>query len=216
MAILKLYGDTLATCTRRVATVLYEAKVPFELIQIDRSKGEHKTASYLEKQPFGKIPYIDDDGFFLYETRAICRYIAAKYPECKLIPTDPKKNALFEQAASVELCNFDASAARAVYEARGKPRRGMKTDQAALDASLADLDTALNGYNAILAKQKYLAGDELTLADLFHLPNAPVIEREAKSDVMTRKPHVARWYKDLLSRPSWLAYEDGVKTTLEY
>ncbi|KAJ7837411.1 glutathione S-transferase [Mycena olivaceomarginata] len=216
MAILKLYGDSNSTSTRRVGTVLYEAKVPFELIQIDRKKGEHKTPEHLEKQPFGRIPYIDDDGFILYETRAICRYIAAKYPDCKLIPTDPRKNALFEQAASIELCNFEFYAGTAVLESRGKPRRGLKTDQAALDASLAALDTQLDGYDAILAKHKYLAGDEVTLADLFHLPNAPVLESHAKSDIMTRKPHVARWYKDLLSRPSWLAYEDGVKTTLEY
>ncbi|KAJ7084258.1 glutathione S-transferase [Mycena epipterygia] len=216
MAILKLYGDTLATCTRRVATVLYEAKVPFELIQIDRSKGEHKTREYLEKQPFGQIPYIDDDGFILFETRAICRYIAAKYPESRLIPTDPKKNALFEQAASIELMNFEFNAGPAVFETWGKARRGLKTDQAVFDAKIAALDVKLDAYDAILAKQKYLAGDELTLADLFHLPNAPILERHAKSDIMTRKPHVARWYKDLLSRPSWLAFEDGVKTTSQY
>ncbi|KAF8204436.1 glutathione S-transferase-like protein, partial [Mycena galopus ATCC 62051] len=193
MAILKLYGEGFATCTRTrlVATVLYEAKVPFELIEIDRSKGEHTTASYLEKQPFGKIPYIDDDGFFLFETRAICRYIATKHPECKLIPTDLKQNALFEQAASIELCNLEFNAGRAVVEAR-KPRKGLKTDPAVVAAAIADLDKALEGYDAMLAKQKYLAGDELTLADLFHLPHGPVLEREAKSDVMMRKPHVAR------------------------
>ncbi|KAJ7451460.1 glutathione S-transferase 1 [Mycena galericulata] len=75
MAILKLYAHPHTTCTRRVATTLHELKVPFELIVIDWQNGEHKTAAYLEKQPFGQIPYIDDDGFILYETRAICRYI---------------------------------------------------------------------------------------------------------------------------------------------
>ncbi|KAK7063745.1 glutathione S-transferase, partial [Favolaschia claudopus] len=207
MTILKLYGDPIATCTRRVATVLYEAKVPFELIFVDRVNNAHKTPEYLEKQPFGQIPYIDDDGFILFETRAICRYIAAKYPECKLIPTDLKKNALFEQAASIELNDFDFFAAPTVYEVRSKPRRGLQTDQAVIDANLAALDKKLDGYNAMLGKQKYLAGDEITLADLFHLPHAPILEVHAKSDIMVRKPNVARWYKDLLTRPSWLAYE---------
>jgi glutathione S-transferase len=63
----------------------------------------------------------DDDGFILFESRAICRYIVAKYPDCKLIPTDPRKNALFEQAASIELCNFEFYAGTAVFESRGKP-----------------------------------------------------------------------------------------------
>jgi glutathione S-transferase len=52
----------------------------------------------------------------LYETRAICRYIAAKYPASGLIPTEPKANALFEQAAAVELTNFDPSAGAVAIE----------------------------------------------------------------------------------------------------
>lgn len=58
----------------------------------------------------------DDDGFILYESRAICRYIAAKYSERGLIPTEPKANAIFEQAASVELTNFDPSASLIAIE----------------------------------------------------------------------------------------------------
>ncbi|KAF7360469.1 Glutathione S-transferase [Mycena venus] len=216
MAILKLYGYSKSTCTWRVATVLYEAKVPFEFVPVDAMNGEHKKPAHLEKQPFGQIPYIDDDGFILYESRAICRYIAAKHAECKLIPTDPKQNALFEQAASSEVSNFEASAGALIWEVWGKQNMGLKADQAVLDVKIAALDAKLDAYNAILAKQKYLAGDELTLADLFHLPHAPIIEKNANTDLMTRKPHVARWYKDLVSRPSLRAFEDGVKSVLEY
>jgi glutathione S-transferase len=62
----------------------------------------------------------DDNGFILYESRAICRYIAAKYPESNLIPTDPKKNALFEQAASSEYANFETIAGGIIMEVWGK------------------------------------------------------------------------------------------------
>ncbi|KAJ7653029.1 glutathione S-transferase [Mycena rosella] len=215
MTILKLYGAAQTTSTRRVGTVLYEARVPFELIEVDLRNGEHKTPAYLEKQPFGLIPYIDDDGFILYQTRAICRYIAAKYPACGLIPTDPKKNALFEQAASVELTSFDPSASMVGFETRAKPRMGLKTDQTVIDKEIATLDKMLAVYDTILAKQKYLAGDELTLADLFHLPYAPLLATTG-SDVMTRRPNVSRWYNELVSRPCWLVFTDGVKTTIEY
>ncbi|KAJ7120174.1 thioredoxin-like protein [Mycena epipterygia] len=178
MAILKIYGASQTTSTRRVGTVLYEAKVPFELIEVDFKNGQHKTSAHLQKQPFGLIPYIDDDGFILYEARAICRYIAAKYPDtCRLIPTE--------------------------WETRAKPRMGLKTDQAVVDKEIATLDKKLEAYDAILAKQKYLAGD------------APLVAATG-SDVMTRRPNVARWYNELVSRPSWLACKDEVKTTLEY
>ncbi|KAJ7839342.1 glutathione S-transferase [Mycena olivaceomarginata] len=181
MAILKLYGASQATCTRRVATVLHELKVPFELVE-------------------------DDDGFILYETRAICRYIAAKHPESGLIPTDPKANALFEQAASVELSNWDPSASKAGVELMRK-RVHSPPSRHALN---------LEGYEAILSKQRYVAGDSFTLADLFHIPYAPLVA-SGGSDIMTRKPNVARWYNELVARPSWLAYQDGgVKTTAAY
>ncbi|KAJ6597566.1 glutathione S-transferase [Mycena vulgaris] len=235
MAILKLYGASQTTSTRRVGTVLHEAKVPFELIEVDLRRGEHKTPAYLEKQPFGLIPYLDDEGFILYETRAICRYIAAKYPASRLIPTDPKKHALFEQAASVELTSFDPSASMVGFQTRAKPfflspsmllgrgfdsgliirRMGLEPDQAVVDKEITTLDKTLEAYDVILAKHKYLAGDELTLADLFHLPYAPLLAN-AGSNVMTRRPNVSRWYNELISRSSWLAFKDGVKTTLEY
>ncbi|KAJ7302778.1 glutathione S-transferase [Mycena albidolilacea] len=215
MAILKLYGASHATCTRRVATVLHELKVPFELVEVDVMNGEHKTAAYMQKQPFGQIPYIDDDGFILYESRAICRYIAAKHPESGLIPTDPKANALFERAASVELSNWDPSASKAGLELM-KKGFGMPCDQAVVDAQLEILDKKLEGYEAILSEQRYVAGDSFTLADLFHIPYAPLVA-SGGSDIMTRKPNVARWYNELVARPSWLAYQDrGVKTTAAY
>ncbi|KAJ6532561.1 glutathione S-transferase [Mycena capillaripes] len=215
MTILKIYGGPHASSTRRVATVLHELKVPFELITFDLVNGEHKTLPWLEKQPFGQTPYIDDAGFILYETRAICRYIAAKYLASGLIPGEPKANALFEQAAAVELTNWDAYATKIVFEAVVKPKYGWPNDMAEVARLLEVLDKKLDAYNVILGKQRYIAGETLTLADLFHILIAPRMA-EAGIDIMTRKPNVARWYKELIARPSWLAYPDGVKTTTSY
>lgn len=99
--VLKLYGNGLSTCTKRVVTVLVEKKVDYELVAIDFAKAEHKSATYLQKQPFGKIPYLDDDGFIVFESRAIARYIATKYASqgTPLLPAagDLKAQAIFEQ-----------------------------------------------------------------------------------------------------------------------
>ena len=56
--VLTLYGHPLATCTQRVATVLLEKQVPFKFVVVDITTGEHKSPAYLEKQPFGQVPYI--------------------------------------------------------------------------------------------------------------------------------------------------------------
>lgn len=121
--VLKLYGVAGATCGKRVAIVLNEKGIPFELHAIE--PGQNKTAEYLEKQPFGQIPYIDDEGYILYESRAICRYIEAKYPGkgIKLAPTvdDLKAYGLFEQAYSVETANFNPHVSAAVSEKVHKP-----------------------------------------------------------------------------------------------
>ncbi|KAF8214853.1 glutathione S-transferase [Mycena galopus ATCC 62051] len=215
MAILKLYGAKIGGGTRRVVTVLHELKVPFELIQIDLMAGEHKTPAFMENQPFGQIPYIDDNGFILYETRAICRYIAAKYPASGLVPTEPKANALFEQAAAVELTNFDPSARLIATEKFKQTHLGMQPDQAIIDTQLEILDKKLDAYEVILGKHRYLAGDTLTLADLFHIPYASAVGT-VEGDIMTRKPNVARWYKELVARPSWTAHEEGVATKTAY
>ncbi|KAK7461441.1 hypothetical protein VKT23_008619 [Stygiomarasmius scandens] len=116
--VLKLYGSPTSTCTKRVATILYLKKIPHELIAIDLAKKEHKDAAYMEKQPFGQVPYIDDDGLILFESRAICRYLEEKYPDHgpTFIPKDAKGKAMFEQAASIEMMTFDPCASKAGYE----------------------------------------------------------------------------------------------------
>ncbi|KAF5374480.1 hypothetical protein D9615_009067 [Tricholomella constricta] len=211
--VLKLHGTGNSTCTRRVGAFLREKKIPFELVEVNLMKGEHKSPAFVAKQPFGQIPYIDDDGFILYESRAICRYLEAKYPNqgTKLIPDDIKGKALFEQAASVEASNFDAYAAKAVAEVIFKPFFGQTPDQAVFQELIKQLGLRLDAYEVILSKQKYVAGDNFTLADIFHLPYGALLAA-AGSNIMSdeSRPNVVRWWNDITARDSWVAVKDGV------
>ncbi|EDR09231.1 uncharacterized protein LACBIDRAFT_296671 [Laccaria bicolor S238N-H82] len=212
--VFKLYGVAFSTCTKRVAIVLHEKNVPFEFHPIDFAAGEHKSPEFLKHQPFGQVPYIEDDGLVLYESRAICRYIAEKYAGqgTPLIPTELKAKAIFEQATSVEKDNFDALASKAVYEKVFKPMYGLTPNQETFDELIGNLDKRLDVYDQILSKQKYVAGEEITLADLFHIPYGAMLAA-AGSNILDTKPNVARWWKDITSRSSWIAVEDGVKST---
>ena len=98
----KLYGAAHSTCTRRVMVVLEEKEVPYKLIPINLGKGEQAMPEFrATKQPFGKVPVLDDDGFLIYESRAICKYIAKRWTDqgTKLIPDDNDARAygMFEQ-----------------------------------------------------------------------------------------------------------------------
>ncbi|PCH37492.1 glutathione transferase [Wolfiporia cocos MD-104 SS10] len=214
--VLKLYGSPMSTCTRRVALTLKEKNVQYELIAIDITKNEHKSASFVANQPFGQVPYIvEEDGFQLFESRAIARYIALKYAgQGNVVVPDPadfKATALFEQAASIELTNFDPFASGLAAEKVFKPRKGLgPTDEQVVARLAAQLNAKLDAYEVILSKTKYLAGDNVTLADLFHIPYGSMLAvmgfDHLESD---KRPNVVRWWKDITSRPSWQAVKDG-------
>ncbi|KAF7762470.1 hypothetical protein Agabi119p4_9063 [Agaricus bisporus var. burnettii] len=212
--VIKLFGGSTSTCTTRVATVLHEKKIPFEFHPVDWAKAEHKSAEFKAKQPFGQMPYIDDEGFILYESRAICRYLEDKYPNqgTKLVPSDIRHRALFEQGASIETSNFDAMASPLVYEVVFKAFMGQTADPARVEELKTSLAAKLDVYDEILSKQKYIAGENVTLADLFHLPYGSLLA-PAGINLIQERPHVARWFNELQNRPSWQAIKDGVKSS---
>jgi glutathione S-transferase len=112
--VLKLHTGGISSCGRRVAVILFEKQVPFQLIEPDFAAAEHKSPEWKANQPFGQMPYIDDDGFILFESRAIARYIATKYASSgtDLLPdpNDLKAMALVDQGISIETSNFNPAA----------------------------------------------------------------------------------------------------------
>ncbi|KAI9643817.1 Glutathione S-transferase hmp2 [Ciborinia camelliae] len=146
--VLKLYGSAMSTS--RVLVTLLEKELPYELILIDITKGEQKSEQYKKLQPFGKMPYPSGK---------------------KLIPEgDDKAYARFEEACSIEQSYFAAAAETIGTELIIKPMKDLGLpDEARVSQAKSDLDTVLAFYDKILSKQKYIAGDELTLADLFAL-----------------------------------------------
>ncbi|KAJ7699437.1 glutathione S-transferase [Mycena olivaceomarginata] len=155
--------------------------------------------------PFGQVPVIDNDGFIVYESRAICRYLAEKYADQgpNLFPKGLEERAMVEQGAAVELATFEPAILK-LFREGGKRLRGLPFDQAILDEALAELSAVLDVYEVILGKQKFLGGDEYSLADLFHFGSAPRLA-ENGIDIMTSKgrPNVTRWWNELTARPAW-------------
>jgi len=212
-----MYGYPGSACTRRVKTVAYEKGIPFELVSMHWASPEVKTPQFLEKQPFGQIPYLDDDGFLIYESRAICRYLANKYADQgpKLVPepTDLKEMALFEQAASVELSNHDTYAFGITEQKIFSPMFGREPDEKRVQQLLGTLKSKLEGYERILSKQKYLYGNELSIVDLFHLPYGSWVDK-LFPEVYEKNPHVARWWNSLKERESWKLVEEETAAAL--
>ncbi|CAE6439870.1 unnamed protein product [Rhizoctonia solani] len=118
--VVTIYGLNGSTCTKRVLMTCHELGVKYELNKIDLFKAEHKAPEYIANlQPFGAVPVlIDEDGTQLFESRAIARYLVAKYGKDSTLmpsPSDPRAYGLFEQAASIEYSTFDQLAHCGVF-----------------------------------------------------------------------------------------------------
>ncbi|KAM5436003.1 Glutathione S-transferase hmp2 [Microsporum canis] len=189
--VLKLYGSAMSTA--RVLVVILEKQLPYEHILVDIAKGEQKTEEYKKLQPFGKVPVLEDDG----------KYTSGS----KLIPdeSDHRAYGLFEQACSMEQSYFAAAAETLGTELVIKKVKGLgPPDEARVAQAEADLDTALAIYDKILARQEFLAGNELTLADLFHLPNASALWAFGYQDTFKKYANVVKWFESLQRRETWV------------
>lgn len=80
---------------------------------------------------------------------------------------------------------------------------GGPTDEALVKTYGQELDTALAVYDGILAKQAYLAGEEVSLADLFHLPYGVMVKSLGFQETFDKYPNVKRWFDALEARESW-------------
>jgi glutathione S-transferase len=107
---------------------------------------------------------LDDDGFILIESRAICRYIENKNQGTQLIPTDQKAYGLFEQGAYIETNEFDPQASPLVYEKLFKSFYGQQADEEKVTQYVEKLTKVLDAYEKILSKQQYIGGEFFTLA----------------------------------------------------
>jgi len=210
--VLQVYGHPKSTAARLVALICKEKEIPYEVVLVDHFKGQNKLPEHLKHQPFGQTPYIIDDDFVLYESRAIARYLIRKYPKqgtAGLVPTELQQESLFEQAAQTEVFHFNPNSTPLIWEKVIKKMKGLEPDTNKVDECLKKLDACLDAYEIILSDQKYLAGENLTLADLQHLPNGTMLFAGGLGEVLLKRPNVARWWKEISSRPSWEAVRNG-------
>jgi glutathione S-transferase len=140
------------------------------------------------------------------ESRAIARYISDKYDSqgTKLFGSSLKERALVNQWIEVESQNYNPAVSSIVFQIVFTPMFGLKRNEAVVDEQVAKLEKVLDVYEAHLSKSKYLAGDFFSLADLSHLPYTNLLVNATdKAEVITSRPHVHAWWKDISSRPSF-------------
>jgi glutathione S-transferase len=200
---MKVYGHPMSTCTRKVLTTLAEKGHEAPFVLVDLTKGEQKSPAYTAKHPFGVVPYLEDDGFTMYESRAIIRYLDAKLPGTKLTPSDLPSLGRMEQWLSVEQSYFTPHCMAIVMEMFFKPMRGGKPDMDKVGKARDEAAKALDVVDRALMSQAHLAGDVFSLADISWLPYLQYLSATPHGTLITERPHVKAWWQRISTRPSW-------------
>jgi len=199
-----LYASPISSCSRKLICLLHEKQADYVFKHIDLSKGEQKSEEFLRIQPFGKVPaWIEDDGFQVIESRAILKYLDARYDGPKFTPADLRDFAKMEQWISVEYSYFSPNAMIIISQRVLNPMRGIPIDEEKVEAARAAVGPILDTLNSAVINSEYLAGNSFSLADIVFLPYIQNFNLAGSFDLIESRPALLAWWERCSSRPSW-------------
>ncbi|KAF5660690.1 glutathione s-transferase domain-containing protein [Fusarium heterosporum] len=200
-----LYGAHGSSNTDRVRLTLAEGGfTDYELVLLTLAKGEQKSPEHFTRHPWGKVPAITfPDGFTLYESRAICKYLAKKY-SFPLLPSenDNKASALLEQAQSVEVQYFAEPAGRINFEKFAKKFMGLPPNEAVVTEALKSVEAFFDIAERLLQEKTYMEGNEFTLVDIYYVPLIQRLFVCGYGDLITSRKALSAWWGRVTNRPA--------------
>jgi glutathione S-transferase len=198
---MKLFQFDASPNCMRTRSVINELGLEVELVNIDI---KNKPADFLAASPGGKVPaFVDDDGFTLFESRAIDVFLTSKRPERDLYPTDPKRRALVDQWTFWQAIHLGPAMQTVAFERVVKQLFGMgETDESVVSAKLAEAEKLLPVLDGALAGKEWLV-DKLTLAD--YTVASTFYLRKPAGISLAKVPNVERWIARVEQQPAWRA-----------
>lgn len=199
-----VFGAAYSVYVRIVRLTLEEKGVPYRLEEVDIFAEGGPPAEHRARHPFGRIPAFAHDGFHLFETAAIARYIDEAFDGPALMPRGAQARARVNQIAGL----LDSYGYRAlvwdVYVERVRaPQEGRPSDEAKIAAGLETAETVLATLEDLMGEGDYLAGAHLTLADLHAAPIVGYFRQAPEgAALLARHPKMARWWERMTQRES--------------
>ena len=179
---LTLYDAPRCPYCARVRIVLAEKDIPYEPVVIDLAD---RPAWIYEKNPSGKVPILEDDGWVLPESAVIAEYLEERFPEPALLPADAAERAL----ARLLIFRFDDFSDP--YYALRRQEDGAAE---AFAAELAHLD-------GLLEHMPYLTGRSYGLTDIDYIPWM-IRARDLLGVSLVEYPSLSEWLERLTERPA--------------
>lgn len=199
-----LYGAAYSVYVRAARMALAEKGVDYALHEVDVFAPGGPTLEHLARQPFGKIPAFEHDGFRLYETSAITRYVDEAFEGPQLQPADPQGRARMTQAMSIQDGHVYPDLVWGLYIERAQaPVQDRAPDEDRIARLIPKAETCLAALEA-LAEGPWLAGAALTLADLHAAPMfALFLETPEGRALLPAYPRLAAWWRAIGGRESF-------------
>ena len=195
---LKIWGRINSVNVKKAVWAIEELKLPYERIDAGMAFGINKTPEYLKMNPMGLVPVIDDDGFILWESHAIARYLAAKHGAGSLCPTDPQVRADADRWMDWA-STFAAGLRNAFWGLIRTPAD--KRDQKAIDEALKRSEELARIFDGAMAGKDYVAGKAFTMGDI------PVgCHMQIWLNLPVPRPKLANleaWYGRIRERPAF-------------
>ena len=198
-----VYGPAGSTYVWSTRLALAEKGVAHELVEVGFD--EHRQEPHLARHPFAKVPAFEHDGFALYETQAILRYIDEGFPVAPLQPTDLHQFARMSQIIGiVDAYAYPAIVGGILFNRRLAPRLGLPVDEAAAAAALPRARLCLAELARLMGEQPYLAGERVSLADLMAIPLLYYFSRLPEGEAaLAEQPSLRQWMRRLEERQSF-------------
>ncbi|MHA1537040.1 MAG: glutathione S-transferase family protein [Alphaproteobacteria bacterium] len=168
---------------------------------------EFHSPAHFAVQPFGKMPALRHGELRLHETLAIGVYVDKAFEGPALQPEGAAPLAqMFKWISSINDCGYTSLIKQLVIPRLISPMRGLEPDEEAIEAGRATREVFLEQAEAALADTEFLAGNTLSLADLFLAPIVASVMRTPEGQAMVPKyKALARWFEAISARPSFAA-----------
>lgn len=209
---LTFYGIPYSNNVNKVRFVANALGLDYELRPIDLLKGEHLSSQEFQNlTPVGKVPVMQDGNFTLFESMAISKYLANK-ENSSLYPQDLQQRAIVDQW--IDFCNIHVQTAfnRVFFNRVIAPQVGAEVDENSLNFGLRILDRYFPVLDKQLGQSQYLAGNELTLADLNLL--SILDPAEVGGLDISQYQNLNRWFNDLKQEEFYTKCHNDYKETL--
>jgi glutathione S-transferase len=188
---------------RAVLATLEEKGAPYQFIGLE--PGSRRSNEHLARHPFGRVPVLEHDGFTLYETQAILRYLDRVLPDPALTPADANAAARMDQLMNI--CDwylFQGVNNVIGFERIVAPRLlGKSPDEDAIAAAMPKAHTVFNELSRLLGAKTYFTGDRVMLADLLVASHLDFLAATPEWQPLTAAtPNLVGWLDRMNERAS--------------